>query len=122
MQHARALSTATASWTQIGMATSYVPMIYGTEGTLLAQYQDNTLKLATNEHKHGELLDVPPLPAGQRNATEFFLSHLRSGTPITGLCGPDVGLMTQEVLEAGLISAAEGRAVSLPLSVERLQF
>jgi predicted dehydrogenase len=121
MQHARALSTATASWTQIGMATSYAPMIYGTEGTLLAQYQENTLRLATNEQKYGDLLEVPPLPAGQRNATEFFLGHIRSGEPITGLCGADVGLMTQEVIEAGLISAAEGRAVSLPLPAAYLR-
>jgi predicted dehydrogenase len=122
MQHARAISTATASWTQIGMATSYIPTFYGSAGTLLAQYEDGTLWLATNEQKYGERLDVPPLPAGQRTATEFFLGHIRSGEPIDGLLGADVGLMAQEVLEAGLISAAEGRAVSLPLPVTVLSF
>jgi predicted dehydrogenase len=117
MQHARAISTTTASWTQIGMMTSYIPTFYGSQGTLAAHYQDGTLWLATNDQKFGERLDAPPLAAGQRTAAEFFLSHIRSGEPITGLCGADIGLMAQEVVEAGLISAADGHAVSLPLPV-----
>jgi len=121
MQHARAISTTTASWTQIGMMTSYVPTFYGSEGTLAAHYQDDTLWLATNDQKFGERLDVPPLAVGQRSAAEFFLKHIRSGEPITGLCGADVGLMSQEVVDAGLRSAAEGRTVSLPLPVSVLR-
>ena len=39
MQHARAISTTTASWTQIGMMTSDAPTFYGSEGTLAAHYQ-----------------------------------------------------------------------------------
>ena len=121
MQHARAISTTTASWTQIGMMTSYVPTFYGSEGTLVGHSQDGTLWLATNEQKFGERIEVPPLAAGQRTATEYFLGHIRSGEPISGLCSADVGLMAQEVLEAGLRSAAEGRTVSLPLPVAELR-
>jgi predicted dehydrogenase len=118
MQHARAISTSTASWTQIGHMTSYIPMIYGSEGTLVLQ--DRELWLATREHEDGIKLDVPPAAEGQRNSADFFLSHIRSGEPITGLCGADVSLAAQEVLEAGLLSASEGCSVSLPLPVELL--
>ena len=118
MQHAHAISTSTASWTQIGHMTSYIPMIYGGEGTLVLQ--NSEVWLATREHQDGVKLDVPPPAAGQRNSAEFFLGHIRSGEPIAGLCGADVGLMAQEVLEAGLISAADGRSVSLPLPVDQL--
>ncbi len=119
MHHARAISTSTASWTQIGHLTSYIPMFYGSEGTLVVQ--GNEVWLASRDHEDGERLEVPPLPAGQRTSAEFFLSHIRSGEPITGLCSAEVGLMAQEVLEAGLISAAEGRAVSLPLPITSYQ-
>jgi predicted dehydrogenase len=118
MQHARAISTSTASWTQIGHMTSYIPMIYGSEGTLVLQ--NGEVWLANHEHEDGVKLDVPP--PEWRSSAKLFLSHIRSGRPIGGLCGADVGLMAQEVLEAGLISAAEGRTVSLPLSVGTLQW
>ncbi|HEU5102921.1 MAG TPA: Gfo/Idh/MocA family oxidoreductase, partial [Roseiflexaceae bacterium] len=119
MQHARAISTSTASWTQIGHMSSYIPMIYGSAGTLILQHGE--VWLADAEHEDGVKLDVPAPAAGMRNSADFFLSHIRSGEPIAGLCGADVGLMAQEVLEAGLISAAEGRAVSLPLPLRNYQ-
>jgi predicted dehydrogenase len=119
MQHARAISTSTASWTQIGHMSSYIPMIYGSEGTLILQHGETWL--ADHAHEDGVKLDLPPPAAGERTSAELFLSHIRSGEPITGLCGADVGLMAQEVLEAGLLSAAEGRTVSLPLPVAVLR-
>jgi predicted dehydrogenase len=118
MQHARAISTSTASWTQIGHMSSYIPMIYGSAGTLILQ--QGQVWLADATHEDGVKLDLPPPIAGQANSAEYFLGHIRSGEPITGLCSADVGLMAQEVLEAGLRSAAEGRTVSLPLPVAEL--
>ncbi len=121
MQHPRGLSTSTASWTQVGHMTSYEPMIYGTKGTLAVRNDGREVWLANDEMPSGASLAVPPPAAHMRNATEFFLHHLRSGTPIEGLCGGEVGLMTQEVLAAGLLAAAEERYVSLPLPVAMLQ-
>ncbi|MFO7168484.1 MAG: Gfo/Idh/MocA family oxidoreductase [Chloroflexota bacterium] len=122
MQHARALSTTTASWTQSGHMTSYEPMIYGSDGTLVIRNMGQELWLANSEHDEGIQLEIPPLKEGMRNSAEYFLGHIRSGEPITGLCSAEVGLMAQEVLEAGILSAAEGRAVSLPLPVATLQY
>ncbi|NWG19258.1 MAG: Gfo/Idh/MocA family oxidoreductase [Chloroflexi bacterium] len=120
MQHARAISTSTASWTQIGDMTSYEPMIYGSEGTIHIRGHGKELWLADREHRDGIQLDVPELPAGMRHSAEYFLGHVRSGEPITGLCSAEVGVMAQEVLEAGILAAAEGRMVSLPLPVAAL--
>jgi predicted dehydrogenase len=39
MQHATAISTATASWTQSGHMTSYEPILYGDKGTLTVERQ-----------------------------------------------------------------------------------
>ena len=115
MQHAAAISTSTASWTQIGHLSSYVPIFYGSEGTLVVQGKQ--LLLATNENEDGEPVEVPLPLAEERNSAEFFLSHIRSGKPIEGLCSPEVSLLAQEVLEAGLLSAEQGCTVSLPLPI-----
>jgi hypothetical protein len=88
----------------------------GSAGTLVAQQGE--LWLANSEHEYGTRL-VLPAPEW-RNSAEFFLNHIRSSEPIDRLLGADVGLMAQEVLEAGLIAAAEGRTVSLPLPVRAL--
>lgn len=120
MQHARAISTSTASWTQVGNMTSYEPMIYGSTGTIHIRSYGQQLWLADDSHKDGErLMVVDPRP-GMRSSADFFISHIRSGEPIAGLCSPEIGLMAQEVLEAGILAAAEGRSVSLPLPVAAL--
>ena len=116
MQWPRAIAISEASWTQIGHLTSYVTAIYGSEGTLLVEPgAQGRVLLATRAHEDGVPVDVPPAPEEMRNATAFFLSHIVQGKPIKGLCSAEVGRDAQEILEAGLISAAEGTAVSLPL-------
>jgi predicted dehydrogenase len=120
MQHARAISTATASWTQNGHMTSYEPMIYGSGGTIVIRGDGSELWLADEKHMNGTKLRVPALKEGYRNSAEYFIRHIRSGEPIGGLCGADVGMLAQEVLEAGILSAAEGHTISLPLPVARL--
>jgi predicted dehydrogenase len=115
MQHARAISTSTASWTQSGHMSSYVPMFYGSAGTLILQ--NGEVWLADAAHEDGVKLDLPPPDPGQANSAAYFLGRIRSGEPISGLCSADVGLMAQEVLEAGLRSVAEGRTISLPLAM-----
>jgi predicted dehydrogenase len=122
MQHARAISTATGSWTQQGDMTSYEPMIYGSKGTFYIREHGRELWFADAEQKNGVRLEAPEAPAGARTASEYFLGHMRSGEPVGGLCGPEVGLMAQEVLEAAILAAAEGRSVSLPLPAAALQY
>ncbi len=116
MQWPRAVAVSEASWTQIGHLTSYVTAIYGSEGTLVIEpgAQARVL-LATREHDAGVPVDVPPAPVEMENATVFFLSHIVQGKPIEGMCSAEVSRDAQEILEAGLISAGEGVAVSLPL-------
>lgn len=116
MQWPRAIAISEASWTQIGHLTSYYAAIYGSEGTLVVEPgAKGRLLLANAAHEDGIEVDVPPLPAAMRNATEFFLSRISQGLPIDGICSAEVSRDAQEILEAGLISAQEGRAISLPL-------
>jgi predicted dehydrogenase len=114
MQHAAAISTSVGSWTQIGQMTSYVPTFYGDSGTLVVQH--NRLWLATHQEPAGVAVEVPKPPPAHRSSGACFIHHIRSGEPLTGIGSPAVGLATQEVMEAALVSVREGRAVSLPLA------
>lgn len=116
MQWPRAIAISEASWTQIGHLTSYYAAIYGSEGTLVVEPgSKGRLLLANEAHEDGIEVDVPALPAGMRNASDFFLSRISQGLPIEGICSAEVSRDAQEILEAGLISAQEGRTISLPL-------
>jgi hypothetical protein len=65
-----------------------------------------------------EMIEPPALPAGERDGPSYFLSRLRDGRPIEGLCAPDVGRDVQEILAAALRSAASRQEVVLPLGPE----
>jgi predicted dehydrogenase len=113
MQHHNAISTSTASWTQIGHMTSYEPIIYGDKGTLKAS--QGKLYFSDAENDSGVQVRVPKIAPGYRHALEHFVAVIRQEVPLMELCSGEVALMAQEVLEAGLISANTNMTVSLPL-------
>lgn len=118
MQWPRAMGITEASWTQIGHLTSYVAVFYGTRGTLLVEgKRPRYLMLADEANPDGVRIDVPEPPANLRSATACFLDSIVNDRPIEGLCSPEVSRDAQEILEAGLRSAAAGKALSLPLPV-----
>ncbi len=73
--------------------------------------------LATRENEDGIEVNVPALPEEKRSATAYFLDCIANDKPIQGMCSAEVSRDAQEILEAGLISAQQGSAVSLPLPV-----
>lgn len=113
MQHQNAISTSTASWTQIGHMTSYEPIIYGDKGTLKAS--QGKLYFSDADNDSGVQVRVPKIAPGYRHALEHFVAVIRQEVPLLELCSGEVALMAQEVLEAGLISANTNMTVSLPL-------
>ncbi|MEZ4730631.1 MAG: Gfo/Idh/MocA family oxidoreductase [Caldilineaceae bacterium] len=116
MQWPRAIAITEASWTQIGHLTSYHAMIYGSEGTLVVEPRANgRLLLANAAHEDGIAVDVPPAPEGMRNGTDYFLTRISQSLPIEGMGSAEVSRDAQEILEAGILSAQEGKAISLPL-------
>jgi predicted dehydrogenase len=110
MRYAGAFGIAEASWTQRAADGGANPAVFGTEGTL--SIVGNRVRLA-RESRDVEWIEPEPPSPGRRNGAEYLLSCLRSGTPIEGLCDPQVSLVAQEILEAGLRSAEAGREVTL---------
>jgi predicted dehydrogenase len=124
LRYPRALGLLEASWTQIGGEPAFAMTAYGDAGTLVVHQPravregqavgPGHVRLVTGERS--ETLEPPPLPADERDGPTYFLTRVRAGRPIEGLCAPDVGRDVQEVLAAALQSAATGREVPLPLA------
>ncbi len=125
----RALAVIEASWTAAGPVTDGGPTIAGTAGTLVVRRQagrreghiatGGAVELFTPAEPDGRLIEPPALPAGERSAVEHFLACLAAGRPFHPLVSLQLGYDTQELLEAGLLAAQEGRIVALPLVHDR---
>jgi len=65
------------------------------------------------ERRNQKEVRIPALPAGQRSGPEHFVHCLRTGKPFVKLCTPEVGVIAQEILTAGVDSERTGRRISL---------
>jgi predicted dehydrogenase len=110
MKYSGAFGVAEASWTQRAGDGGANPSVFGTGGTL--SILGNRVRLARGDRDVEWIEPEPPAP-GRRNGAEYLVSCLRSGTPVDGLCSPEVSLVAQEILAAGLRSAETGREVEL---------
>ena len=122
LRYPRALAVLEGSWTQIGGEPGFAVIVYGDAGTLLvhqprAVHEGQAVGAGRVQIVTGaesRWVDPPPLPADERDGVTYFLSRVRDGRPIEGLCAPVVGRDAQEVLAAALESSATGRAIALP--------
>ena len=106
-----AFGIAEASWTQV---PSYHDMeILGSEGTLVTDA--GKLWVATKEKKERSPVELDDLPEGERNGPEYLIHCLETGKTPEGMCTARNCRDAQEILEAGLISAREGRRIELPI-------
>jgi predicted dehydrogenase len=122
LRYPRALAVLEGSWTQVGAEPAVAMTVFGDTGTVIVQ-QPRAVRegdavgagrVLVSTAKGTETIDPPPLPADERDAVRHFLSRVRDGRPITGLCDPVVGRDVQEILAAALRASATGQAVSLP--------
>lgn len=122
LRYPRALGLLEASWTQVGAEPALAMTAYGDAGTLLV-HQPRAMRegevagagwvqLVTRERS--ELLEPPSLPPDERDGPTYFLTRVRDGRPIEGLCAPEVGRDVQEILAAALQSAVAGQVLVLP--------
>jgi predicted dehydrogenase len=96
-------------------------ILYGDAGTVLVHQPRLTregqrvaagqVQLVTRDGS--QWIDPPPLPPDQPDGPTYFLSCVRDGRPVEGLCAPEVGRDVQEILGLALRSATLGREVPL---------
>ncbi|RIK46243.1 MAG: gfo/Idh/MocA family oxidoreductase [Chloroflexi bacterium] len=125
LRYPNAMAVFDATWTANGPVPDGGPLFMGRGGTLVVRgkkalregevAQRGGVERIDAEHPDGVLLPTRPLPAGEDSATSYFLTRLRADQPFDGLVSWQVGLDTQQILEAGLQAEETGTEVSLPL-------
>ncbi|MDG2213671.1 MAG: Gfo/Idh/MocA family oxidoreductase [Verrucomicrobiota bacterium] len=114
MQYPKGISIAEASWTQIDKMTSYRTLIYGSEGTLLAEPEKGRLLLATEKQPGGEEIEIREPEEHMKGPIAHFLHGIESEQSFHPLCRAGHGCDVQEILELGMEAAATGQRVALP--------
>ena len=122
LRYPRAVAVLEASWTQVGAEPALGMVVYGDTGTLIvhqprATREGETVgpgRVQVVTATGSEFLEPPPLPGSERDGPTFFLTCLREGRAVEGLCAPDVGRDVQEILEAAQQASGGGREVELP--------
>ena len=113
LRYPHALCRMEMTWTE---AVAHTPphdfVFYGTEGTMVVGRE---VMLYTRTNKEGASVALDKLPKGQSNGPEHFVACIREGNDAQWLANPDVSRGAQEIMEAGLLSATSGIAVSLPV-------
>jgi len=119
MEYGDALGVAEASWSQVGRHPAHGPILNGLDGSLMVD-EEGKVHLTRVKQK-GNYRDVrsetmePPAPReGWRNGPEHFVTHLLEDRPLEPPVDAGFNRDVQEVLEAGLRSAEEGRRITLP--------
>ena len=114
MQYPKAICIAEASWTQIDKMTHYRTIIYGSEGTLLAEPENGRLLKATKEQPEGFEIEVPELAAHQRQPIAHFLHGIETDEAFHPLCRAGHCRDAQEILSLGAQAAESGQQIELP--------
>lgn len=116
----RGHSVCEATWTQPAVPVKIPPMIYGEDGAIALTGQTelaiaNRGTSGERSSTEAEVVTAPPLPAHYRSAPDYFTYCLLHDLPFDGMVSPELSRDAQEIMEAGLISMAEGKEVGLPL-------
>jgi predicted dehydrogenase len=121
LHYPRSIALLEGSWSQVGGEPAFGMVVYGDAGTLIVHQPRATregqrvgpgrVELVTGAGS--EIVEPPSLPSDERDGPTYFLTRLRAGRPIEGLCAPEVGRDVQEILAAALRASAIGRDVEL---------
>jgi len=99
------------TWTTRHHGVPTGPIVYGTEGTLLADSRDGE-RLIRLERGGGETewIEPEPLPEGRANVAAELVHRLDTGDPLNPLLDVQLNLEALAILDAGVRAAASGNA------------
>ena len=120
MDFGDAIGSAAACWSQVGPHPIHGPIINGVDGSLVVDEEGNLHLYAVKEKGkyrdiHHEVVAVPQPPKGWRNGPEYFVERIKMDEEIEDPLGVEFNRNVQEVLEAAILSATDGRRISLPI-------
>ncbi|MGQ9554049.1 MAG: Gfo/Idh/MocA family protein [Anaerolineae bacterium] len=116
----RALAILEGTWTTWHAGVPTGPIVYGTRGTLVANYhasgahQGKYVVEVYTSRVYGriepdQVVEGEPLPQGRATLAEEFIHHLETGEPLHPTLSLEQNLEAMAILDAGLRSAASGK-------------
>ena len=113
MRYPQGMCRIEMTWSEaVSNVPAHDPVIYGTEGTLIAGRQ---VTLHTRSDDEGTVVELDTLQENGQNATDHFLHSIRSGEEPQFQTSAQLSRAAQEIMEGGLRSAMSGVEVSLPI-------
>lgn len=114
MKYPNAIGVAEASWSQVGKGNPFYTtlslLLRGSEGDIMAAR--NELLIYLKEKGCWDTIQPPLLEEGERNGPEHFVTCLLQDRPFIEPASLSHNLQVQAILEAGILSMYEERAVS----------
>ena len=116
MKYDHAFGVAEACWTQRVKTEEPNPIAYGIEGMI--GVKGGKVVIRTVDEPDEKTIELDELPEGSRNGPEHLIHCIETGDAVIGTCNAVVSRNAQEILEAGLLSADQGREMTIPLGDE----
>jgi len=115
----KALAILEGTWTTWNVGVPTGPIVYGTQGTLVASarmVEDKHVPVVElyTSRSHGliepdQVLEGDPLPEGRETLAKEFIHHLETGEPLHSTLEMNFNLEAMAILDAGIRSAASGK-------------
>lgn len=88
-------------------------VIVGSEGTIASYDYEKTIRVQSRARPAGEELPVDELKAPFQNPVQYMIDCLAMGRDVEGPLSPRMSRVGQQIVDSAVLSAAEGRTVSL---------
>lgn len=88
-------------------------VVVGTEGTISSYDYESTIRVQTQEHPEGEIIEVNSLEPPYQNPIQSFVHTLQTGEPIYAPLSPEICRIGQQIVDSAILSAQEKRSVKL---------
>ena len=119
----QAMALCEASWTTVDHGVSPGPIVYGSEGTLVADKAKAGQAPKVRVEKGGgrtEYHDCEPLPADRSDIAQEIIHRLETGDPLHETLDLDFNLEVMAILDAGVRSADSGHLELVDTAAWRL--
>jgi len=103
-----AMAILEGSWTTLDHGVSGGPIVYGSTGTLLMDYENPGVRLSKG-HERVTYIDVDSLPKGRMDIAQEFIYHLETGRPVHQTLEMMFNLNAMAILDAGVRSSISGK-------------
>ncbi len=88
-------------------------VLVGRRGTISSYDYENVVRVQTREHEEAQELPADVLTPPNRNPIEYMLDCIQRGVEVEGPLSIKVARVGQEIVDAAVRSAREGRTVAL---------